>query len=303
MSIFRSFVFLLAILSFSCLFSQTRLNVIIDADTGNEVDDPFALARALLYPEWNILSLNAAHWQTSHWAVEQSMENSHRLNQVILGYMGRNDIKTRRGAADRLYDWGDLIQHSAAAYEIVKQAKAVAPGEKLTVIALGALTNVASAILLAPEIEPLLELHWLGTTYDFESAILRTNDFNCVMDISALDYILFSDVELHITPINVAWNLEFDLAEVKQELEGLDPLCNFLIRRWEDHLDGGKKKRVIWDLALITGMIHPEWVKKEKITTSRDNGNKEIYMVRTFDSEKIRTDFYNTLKSAYSKKD
>ena len=54
------------------------IDVIIDADTGNEVDDPYALARALIEPSWNILALNATQWQTSHWAEPQAMENSHR---------------------------------------------------------------------------------------------------------------------------------------------------------------------------------------------------------------------------------
>ena len=81
--------------------------VILDADTGNEVDDLYALSRALIEPSWNILALNATHWQTSHWAIPESMENSHRLNGVLLGELGLS-IKTRRGGVARMFDWGDL---------------------------------------------------------------------------------------------------------------------------------------------------------------------------------------------------
>ena len=38
---------------------------ILDADTGNEVDDYYALARALAESSWEITSLNATQWQTS----------------------------------------------------------------------------------------------------------------------------------------------------------------------------------------------------------------------------------------------
>ena len=114
------FVFLFLGISFIG-FSQKR-QVIVDADTGNEVDDLYALVRILLEPSVDVTALNAAHWQTSHWTIENSMENSHRLNQQLLGEMGLA-IKTFRGAPARMYDWGDRAQHSAAAYEIIRQAK------------------------------------------------------------------------------------------------------------------------------------------------------------------------------------
>ena len=148
-------------------FSQNRIPVILDADTGNEVDDLYAISRALIEPSWEILALNATQWQTSHWAIPESMENSHRLNQVLLGYLDL-PIKTRRGGASRMYDWGDKAQHSAAAYEIIKQAGNMKKDQKLNVIALGALTNVASAIYIDPSIESKIRLYWLGTSYDFE---------------------------------------------------------------------------------------------------------------------------------------
>ena len=81
--------FAIALFSISTLMiSAQNQRVIIDADTGNEVDDLYALARILLDPSIEVTALNAAHWQTSHWTVENSMENSHRLNQELLGKLG-----------------------------------------------------------------------------------------------------------------------------------------------------------------------------------------------------------------------
>ena len=168
-------IFVFTLISFSN--AQTKIPVIIDADTGNEVDDLYALSRALIEPSWNILALNATHWQTSHWAIENTMENSHRLNGVILGHLGL-DIKTRRGGVARMFDWGGQAQHSAAAYEIIKQAQAMPDGQKLTIVALGALTNIGSALFIEPSIADKIKLYWLGTPYDFEKGILGTNDFN-----------------------------------------------------------------------------------------------------------------------------
>ncbi len=98
------------------------------------------------------------------------------------------NIKTPRSATARMYDWGDQAQHSAAAYEIVQQARLRNENEPHYVIALGAMTNVASAVAIAPDIAKKIKLYRLGTTYNFEEGIMRKNDFNCAMDIRTLDF-------------------------------------------------------------------------------------------------------------------
>lgn len=297
-SIFKLILLFLFALITLQVKSQDKIPVILDADTGNEVDDLYAISRALIEPTWEILALNAAHWQTSHWAVPNTMENSHRLNQVLVGELGLA-IKTRRGGVARMFDWGDLAQHSAAAYEIIQQAKAMPEGEKLTVIALGTLTNVASAIYIDPSIEPRIKLYWLGTTYDFEKEILKKNDFNCVMDVQALEILLMSSVEMHVIPVSVAQQMRFDFAETVNHLRGKHTLGDFLLDRWTNHLDGERKERTIWDLALIQAMIHPEWAEEVIITTSKDSGNKKVYYFKSIDAKKMKAAFFEKINAFF----
>ncbi|TNF43434.1 MAG: nucleoside hydrolase, partial [Bacteroidetes bacterium] len=162
-------------------FAQTKKNVIIDADTANEVDDLFAITRALLEPSWNILAINSTQWQASQWAVPNTMEASYRLNMVLLGHLNKTGIKVCRGSINRMFDWGDKAQHSEAAYEIIKQAHKMKGGDKLQVIALGTLTNVASAVLIDPSIKPKIVVYWLGSSYNFEQQKAKHIDFNSVM--------------------------------------------------------------------------------------------------------------------------
>jgi len=284
----------------SMLNAQTKIPVIIDADTGNEVDDLYALSRALIEPSWDILALNATHWQTSHWAIENTMENSHRLNGVILGHLGL-DIKTRRGGVARMFDWGDQAQNSEAAYEIIEQAKAMPDGEKLTIVALGALTNVASALFIEPSISEKINLYWLGTTYDFENGILGTTDFNCVMDVQALHLILKSDIELNIIPINVAVKMDFTFEETVNQFKGKHGIGDLLVERWEAHLDGLRKNRVIWDIALIEVVIHPEWATVKKIKTSKDFGNREVNYYLDIEVEKMKNEFFEEVNNYMEK--
>ena len=277
---------------------QQKLSLILDADTGNEVDDLYAIARALIEPSWEITALNAAHWQTSHWAEAETMENSHRLNQVLVGEVGV-DIKTRRGGVARMFDWGDLAQHSAAAYEIIKQAKATPEGQKLTVVALGALTNVSSAIYIEPSIAPRIRLYWLGTSYDFEQGILKKRDFNCIMDLQAVEVMLMSEVEMHVIPVNVAAAMTFKMEETEAAFRGKHSLGNILCDRWYNHLDGSRKERTIWDLALIEAMIHPDWAEKVTITTSKDNGSRKIHYYKSFEAEKMKKEFFERVNAYF----
>lgn len=276
-------------------FSQKR-QVIVDADTGNEVDDLYALARILLEPSVNVTALNAAHWQTSHWTIENSMENSHRLNQQLLGEMGLA-IKTFRGAPARMYDWGDRAQHSAAAYEILRQAKSK---DNLDILVLGALTNVASAVFIAPEIATKLNVFWLGTTVDFEKKIVKRNDFNPLMDTYALDFILESDVEIHIMPVSVASAMQISFDEMESAI-GNHFLGKHLQKRWVDHIDSGRRSRVLWDLALVASYINPDFAETTTFTTSRDSGNRPIAFYHKIDAMAIYDDFFKTIL-AFEKK-
>ncbi len=280
----------LFLINYSPFITAQSHEIIVDADTGNEVDDLYALVRLFLEPTVQVTALNAAHWQTSHWAEERSMENSHRLNQQLLGEM-RMEIRTLRGAPARMYDWGDRAQHSAAAYEIIGQA---AQKEEVTILALGALTNVASAVFIQPEIAKKLKVFWLGTSMDFETRVLKRNDFNALMDPFALDYLLNSEVELYIMPINVAAAMEVEYTELKDAI-GKHPLGSHLIQRWDNHLDGSRKNRVLWDLGLVSAFINADFAEKEVITTSRDSGNRPITFYKRLDAGAVYQDFYKML--------
>lgn len=287
------------LLSFSLLFHQSLLSqgktkVLVDADTANEVDDLFALSIILMDETVEVTALNAAQWQTSHWTTPQSMEDSHRLNQMLVGIMGV-EVPLNRGGAARMYDWGDRARHSAAAYEIIEQANAQQEGEKLNVIALGALTNVASAVFIDPSIADKIKLYWLGTTYDFDKGILRKDDFNCAMDQYALSHLLFSTVEMHIIPVSVASKMTFDYAESRSKMEN-HFLGDFLLKIWDDHIDGGRIQRTIWDLSIINAFLHPEWMEEVEIMTSKDNGHRKVFYYKDFDADSMRSDFYTKIK-------
>lgn len=297
---------MLLCLLFLCLTNvqaQDKRKVIIDADTGNEVDDLYAIVRGLIEPSWEVIALNATQWQPAHWAVEQSMEESYRLNQVLLSYLGMGGtVQSLRGGTNRLFDWGNRAQPSLASHHLIQEAHKLADGEQITVIALGALTNVASALLMDPSISSKIKLYWLGSTYDFEEDILRKRDFNCMMDPQALEEVLQSEVELHIIPVNIAAQMTFEYEETKAKLGGKHDLLDFLLARWYNHLDGGRAERTIWDLAIIDAVIHPNWVEEVKIMSSKENYSRPIHYIKDIDEDKMRSEFFDTILAFLNKK-
>lgn len=270
-----------------------KLSVIIDADTANEVDDLFAVTRALLEPGWEVLSLNSTQWQASQWAVDNTMEASHRLNLALVTQLQMPHIKVCRGSIFRMFDWGDKAQHSEAAYEIIKHAHNVKAGSKLPVITLGALTNVASAILIDPAIKPKIAVYWLGTSYDFERQKAKTIDFNSVMDIQAVDVLLNSDVEMHIIPNNVAVKMKLKRIDAVEQLQDSHEVTDFLLDYWSRHFDSSMNERTLWDLALIGAMIHPDKAKEVKVSGFE---NPNIWMYRDIDAGFIWQDFVSQVK-------
>jgi inosine-uridine nucleoside N-ribohydrolase len=221
---------------------------------------------------------------------------------MLLAHLGMNHIPHPRGAYYRLLDWGrDVAQHSAAAYHIIKEAHKTPAGEKLTVAVLGANTNLASALLIDPTIVPKIKVYLLGTSYDFQKKIWRKRDFNCVMDVQAIEVVLDTkDLETHIIPVNVASAMIFEMDELKKNFAGRNDLLDLLYRRWVDHIDGGRARRTIWDLSVITCLIHPNLGKEITAQTPPENTSRHVHIFSEIDGPAIRQEFYTALAKHYN---
>ncbi|WKN45465.1 nucleoside hydrolase [Tunicatimonas pelagia] len=289
-----SILLALILIFYGCtnLVAQEKRKLIIDADTGNEVDDFYAVTRLLIDPSLEILALNATQWQASHWAVERSMEESYRWNiKLIRAAQKESQVKFLRGAEERMFDWGYKAQHSQATHHILQEAKKLDEEEKLDIMVLGALTNVASAVFIDPQIASRLRVYWLGTVYDFENDVFKKNDFNAVMDIQAVDVMLNSEVDMHIMPHSSAQPLRFNLKEVEGAF-GASGLAELLIKRWKDHKGLGSENSTLWDLAIVAAYLMPEKFEPVSVKMSKENGNRTIKFYKPVNVELIKKDFF-----------
>ena len=139
-----------------------QVDLVLDTDAYNEIDDQFAISYALHAPEKiNLLALYAAPFYNERsTGPADGMERSYQeiLNLLHLSRMERPVYRGSRGylpAAKTPVD-------SPAAADLCHRAMGYSPEKPLYVAAIGAITNVASALLMQPEIADRIVVIWLG---------------------------------------------------------------------------------------------------------------------------------------------
>lgn len=291
-------VILLACLSVSCVEGQ-KLQLILDADTGNEIDDLFAIARMVEQDTFEVVGLNSTQWFHRR-SGDRTVFESQTLNEELLRLLGREEIPALLGSNDVFGDWwggADVPKDSEAAQFIIEKAKAMPDGEKLYVVCTGALTNLASAISLAPEIAPRISAHVLIMKYDLEKGIWNKSSFNARRDLSAVDYVLNkTDLELHIMPNTVARGVIFEKGKTFTNHVSMGELGAFLTAAWET--DRGSRQRpfwTIWDLALVEALISPELATKRETMTPLENTPRKIWIYDSINAAAMQENYWKAV--------
>ena len=243
------------------------LPMVLDTDTYNEVDDQFALMYALASPErLQVEAIYAApYFNSRSTGPADGMEKSYR-EIVRLLEVARSDprkphdftMPILRGSTRYLPDGTTPVKSEAAA-DLVERALARPVGDPLYVVAIGAITNVASAILMNPDIIRHIVVVWLG---GHALHWHDTREFNLKQDIPAARVVFDSGVPLIQIPChNVASHLLTSLYELEACLGGRNALCDALIELFKSyHDDHFAWNKEIWDISAIACLLHPDWV-------------------------------------------
>ena len=141
------------------------VDVVIDTDAYNEIDDQFAISYALRSTDkMTVKAIYAAPFLNPRSeSPADGMEKSYQEILKLLKLAEREDMteNTFRGSDMFLTDENTPVD-SDAARDLAARAKNYTSENPLYVIALGAITNVASALLMAPEIIDRIVIVWLG---------------------------------------------------------------------------------------------------------------------------------------------
>lgn len=217
----------------------SKKSLIVDCDTG--IDDALALLYLLNEPEVDILGVTAVFGNTR---AEVAADNTLR----VLELAGRHDIPVAIGAESTLVGRGpSLAPHvhgddglgntglpapsrtpssEPAAQMIVRMARAN-PGQ-VHLLATGPLTNLATALLLDPELPRLVDhVTIMGGAIHHPGNATPAAEANIYNDPEAAEVVLNAGWPVTLVPLDATMN-EILTDDVKQQLERCgDPVTSF----------------------------------------------------------------------------
>ena len=237
-----------------------RVDVVIDTDTFNEIDDQYALSYLIkLEDKLNLKAIYAApFFNEKSSGPEDGMEKSYDEIMRILELMGKESYKeiTYKGSRSYLPNETEPVV-SPAASDLVKLAMERSEDNPLYVIAIGAITNVASALLLEPRIKDKIVLIWLGgNAHEWPD----NREFNLLQDVAAARVVFGCGVPLVQLPCGgVVSSFRTTGPELEYWLRGKNKLCDYLIdttiAEAEKMEESNCWSRVIWDVTAVAWLL------------------------------------------------
>ena len=275
-----------------------KARLLLDADTANEIDDLYAIA--YLFDEDSIewIGLNSAQW-FHVLSGDSTVYRSQQLNEELLELAGRSDLPHPLGA-DMIMGkpWGGYDpRDSPAARFIIEQARATPEGEQLVVMCIGASTNLASALALAPDITPRIKAYVLGFGYNEAGRYWNKDEFNIRRDLNAANYLLNKDsLELHVMPTSTAIQYQWTRDSTFALMDQSGPIGNYLKERWENHAPDAQRW-TMWDVALLQAFLKPEQATEIQVATPPENAHRIVYLYSDIDAEAMQEDFWTRLQA------
>ncbi|MBN2713476.1 MAG: nucleoside hydrolase [Planctomycetes bacterium] len=256
---------------------EGKLRMVLDTDTYNEVDDQFALVQAMMAPErLEVEAIYAAPFHNGRSeGPADGMEKSYEEILRLLKLLGKNHEGFVFKGSKSYLPAKDKPVESEAARHLVKLAM-TENDHPLYVVAIGAITNVASAILMEPEIIKNIVVVWLGGS---DASRDSASEFNLRQDVPAAQIIFDSGVPFVRIPCN---NVSSHLITTKPELafyiKGKSALGDYLYDIVDGYGDAYAWSKVIWDISATSWLINPEWVlcKKKASPVLTDDMRWEI---------------------------
>lgn len=281
-----------------------KKKLVIDTDPG--IDDAMAIFLALQSPEVEVIGLT-----TIFGNVYTTLATRNALH--LLEIAGRSDIPVAEGSHTtlmkvtklRIADFvhgtdglgnqnfpppnGKAIEQSAAAF-LAEQAR-LYPG-KITVVALGPLTNIALAMQLDPEFPKLVgQIVILGGAFSVNGNVNPASEANIFGDPDAADMVFTSGADILAVGINVTHQVVLTDAHRNQlaECEGkfAKYLCKILGIYFSYHLDA-------YDTTSV--YLHDPTAMLAAINPSLLTYTEGVVRVQTSGITRGLTIFYNTKK-------
>jgi len=286
-----------------------KVRMVLDTDTYNEIDDQFAVAYAMLSPQhMEVEAIYAAPFFNRRCSGPgDGMEKSYEEILRLLELLDRRHEGFAFKGSDRYLPSPEEPVRSPAAEDLVRRA--MSGDEPLYVVAIGAPTNLASAMLIEPAITERIVVVWLGGNPLYWP---HADEFNLGQDLPASRLLFDCGVPLvNIPCMNVAEHLRTTVPELEKHLKGKGGVGDYLFTIFCDYCRERRAdllalSKVIWDISAVAFLINPQWVPTElvhspilteRVTYSIDRGRHLIRMATHTERDAIFGDLFRKVRA------
>lgn len=280
-----------------------KVRVILCSDAKNEADDQYAIVHALLTRSFDIKGMVAVHFRE---------EGTNRLSYkemeklaLLTGTRGQYPILQ---GADKKLESMETYEYSEGADFIVKEAHK-ADERPLYVLCMGALTDMAAAILKHPEIQNRLTVVWVGGGRYPQGG----NECNLNNDMLAAKVLFSSDAALWQIPSNAYKTTLVSVAELKLRVEPMGELGAYLYRQLLEFASVNMEKKswinpecwVMGDSGAVGVLLDPQkgYYREEEAPDFDQNsryvkktGNRKIRIYDRLNNRMIIEDMFSKIQ-------
>ena len=251
--------------------APSRVPIILDTDIGTDIDDAFALALIINSPELELIGVTTVAGDTqarARLAAKMLWEAGGAWRKVPV-YAGRP------GTAQPIDQtrWADgftsPVLHMSGAVEFMKAEINRQPG-KITLIAIGELTNVAALLKSEPSMaKKIKRIALMGGSmargYGPDSK--PEAEWNIKSNPDAAQTVFSSGVPLLVAPLDVTAMLQLDAAGRRRVFTHLTPLTNALTILY--HL-WGNESPTLFDPMAVAMLIDPSICETQHLAVEVD---------------------------------
>lgn len=243
---------------------KKSIDVVLDTDAYTEIDDQYAIAYLLRSKDrLHVKGICAAPFSMNAKAStpEEGMNKSYNEIFKILKLMHREDLNAHvyRGSEQYLTNETTPVPSEAASY-MADLANHYSEENPLYIVAIGAITNVASALLLNPSMKDKVVIVWLG---GHGLHMPETKEFNMMQDIAGARVLLGCGAPVVLLPCEgVVDRFCTTRYELEHWLKGKNELCDYLLNitvsEAEAYAAGKPWSRVIWDVTAVAWLLNDD---------------------------------------------
>ena len=302
--------------------SSDLIPVIIDTDANNELDDQHAMAYLFFNEDvFNTIgvTVNATY---NGGDIDLQVAEAERVMKLTDVMENIPLLPGVNGSFEEIRPNLDQPEYDGhAAVEFIIEEARKPRGQKLVLLPVGKLTNIALALEKAPDIKENVRIVWLGSNYP------APGEYNQQNDIPAVNYILNQEVTFEMVMVRYGEPSGSDAvratpAEIEENMPGAGPEVDPVTGRHggeftnfgdysvnlfsEIDLHGDPPSRALFDMVAVAIVKNPNWGEANEIPApilvdeewqERPDNDRTITIWENFDKEAILEDFYSTMQS------